>query len=112
MAPIGIEYDPELSKRVNQARRPFQFAGGNAALMLHSNGASVEEGRDYLMRWSLSSKRRADQQVSFIVDPTWRAYVTTYADGYRLCCDFVDGDPERFKRLLTEQLTPADLLSS
>jgi hypothetical protein len=39
----------------------------------------------------------------------WRSYVTTYADGYYLCRDWVDGDRDRFKRLLTEQLTPADL---
>ena len=109
MAPTGIEYDPELSNLVKKARRPFELVGGNVALMLHSDGASVEEARDYLMRWSLSSERRADQQISFITDPTWRAYVSTYTDGYRLCRDFVDGDPQRFKRLLTEQLTPADL---
>lgn len=110
MAPLDIEYDPELSKLVKKARRPFELVGGNVALMLHSDGVSVDEARDYLMRWSLSSEQRAEQQISFIVDPTWRAYVSTYTDGYRLCRGFVDGDPQRFKRLLTEQLTPADLL--
>ena len=110
VGPTGIEYDPELSNLVKKARRPFELVGGNVALMLHSDGASVEEARDYLMRWSLSSERRADQQISFITDPTWRAYVSTYTDGYRLCRDFVNGDPQRFKRLLTEQLTPADLV--
>jgi hypothetical protein len=40
----------------------------------------------------------------------WGSYVTTYADGHRVCADWVDGDPARFKRLLTEQLSPADLL--
>jgi hypothetical protein len=109
VAPTGIEYDPELSTQVKEARRPLDLVGRNAALMLHSDGASVEEARDYVMRWSMSSERRAEQQVSFIVDPTWRAYVSTYTDGYQLCRDFVDGDPQRFKRLLTEQLTPADL---
>jgi hypothetical protein len=111
VTPLGIEYDSELSKLVKKARHPIvDLVGSNAALMLHSDGASVEEARAYLMRWSLSSERRADQQISFIADPTWRAYVPTYADGYRVCRDFVDGDPQRFKRLLTEQLTPADLL--
>jgi len=108
--PIGIEYDPELSRLVKEARRPFDLVGSNVALLLHDDGVPVEEARDYFMRWSLSSERRANQQVAFIVDPTWRAYVTTYADGYRLCRDFVGGDPERFKRLLAEQLTPADLV--
>ena len=61
------------------------------------------------MRWGLTSRRRADHLIRFIDDPVWRSYVTTYTDGYDLCRDFVDGDPARFKRLLTEQLTPADL---
>jgi hypothetical protein len=47
--------------------------------------------------------------MRFATDPVWRAYGTTYTDGYRLCRDWVGGDPERFKRLLTEQLTPAEL---
>jgi hypothetical protein len=110
VTPTGIEYDPELSKLVKEARRPLELVGGNAALLLHSDGAPVEEARDYIMRWGMSSERRAEQQISFITDPTWRAYVSTYADGYRLCRDFVNGDPQRFQRLLAEQLTPADLL--
>lgn len=108
--PLGIEYDPDLSRLVKKAREPLEDAvGSNAALMLHSDGASVDEAHEYLMRWSLSSERRANQQIAFIDDPTWRAYVPTYAEGYRLCRDFVDGDPQQFKRLLTEQLTTADL---
>ena len=39
----------------------------------------------------------------------WRSYVTTYEDGYEVCRTWVSGDPALFKRLLTEQLTPADL---
>ena len=109
VAPLDIDYDPELSNLVKKARRPLDRVGSNAALLLHSDRASVEEARDYVMRWGMSSERRAKQQISFIADPTWRAYVSTYTDGYRLCRDFVAGDPERFKRLLTEQLTPADL---
>jgi hypothetical protein len=49
--------------------------------------------------------------MKFIVDPMWRSYVTTYEDGHAICRAWVDGNPERFKRLLTEQLTPVDLLS-
>jgi hypothetical protein len=47
--------------------------------------------------------------MSFITDPIWRSYVTTYADGYEVCGAWVGGDPARYRRLLTEQLTPADL---
>jgi hypothetical protein len=109
MAAAEVEYDPEVSRAIKHARRPFERVHGNVALMIHAEGASPEEGRQYLMRWALSSEKRSTQQISFITDPVWRSYVTTYADGYHVCRDFVDGDPRRFKRLLTEQLSPADL---
>ena len=44
--------------------------------------------------------------------PTWRAYAVTYSAGERLAGAFVGGDPERFRRLLNEQLTTADLLET
>jgi hypothetical protein len=110
VASAGVEYDPEVSRAVKQARRPLEGVGGNAAMLVHDEGASHEEARDYFVRWGLSSPRRAEQSVKFITDPTWRAYVTTYADGYRVCSDYVNGDPRRFRQLLTEQLSPADLV--
>jgi hypothetical protein len=109
VASAGVEYVPEVSRAVKQARRPLQGVGGNAAMLVHDEGASHDEACDYFVRWGLSSQRRAEQSVKFITDPTWRAYVTTYADGYRVCRDYVNGDPRRFRRLLTEQLSPADL---
>jgi hypothetical protein len=109
MARAGVEYDPDVSRAVKNARRPFERVSGNVALMVHSQGADHEEARQYLMKWALSSERRSTQQMSFITDPVWRSYVTTYADGYEVCRDFVDGDRGRFKQLLTEQLSPADL---
>jgi len=108
VAGTGTAYDPELSRDVQEASKSLSVRG-NVALMLHSDGRSQDEARDYLMRWALVSEHRPDQALRFIMDPMWRSYATTYADGYALCKDFVDGNPERFKRLLTEQLTPADL---
>ena len=105
----GVRYDPELSKRVKEVVKPLGYVGGNIALLVHTRGASAEEAIEYSMKWSLRSRRRAEQSVRFITDPLWRSYVTTYTAGYDLCRDWVGGDPARFKRLLTEQLTPADL---
>jgi hypothetical protein len=109
VAGTGVAYDPDVSRAVQKAVIPLGGVVGNVALLLHTRGASTEEAIDYLMRWALRSRRLAEQAVRFITHPVWRSYVTTYADGYDLCRDFVDGDPARFKRLLTEQLTPADL---
>lgn len=105
----GVRYDPDLSRAVREANRPLARVGGNVALLIHTRGASEEEAREYSMRWALTSPRRAKQSVRFVTDPVWGSYVTTYTDGYELCRKWVDGDPARFKRLLTEQLTPTDL---
>ena len=105
----GVRYDPELSRAVKEAKQPIAYVAGNVALLIHTRGASEEEAYEYSMRWGLSSPRRAKQSVRFVTDPVWRSYITTYTDGYELCRKWVDGDPARFKRLLTEQLTPADL---
>jgi hypothetical protein len=78
-------------------------------MMLYEDGATEGEALEYLRDRALMSDRRASQAMKFIADPMWRSYITTYEDGYELCRDWVDGDPARFKRLLTEQLTPADL---
>jgi hypothetical protein len=104
----GTAYDPDVSREVQAATESLNV-GGNVAHMLHSEGRSLDEAREYLMGWALTSRERADQALRFIAAPAWRSYSVTYAEGYKLCRDWVDGDPERFKRLLTEQLTPADL---
>jgi hypothetical protein len=93
-------------------RRPLARASDNAAMMLYEDGATEDEALEYLKDRALMSDRRASQAMKFIVDPIWRSYITTYEDGYKLCKTWVDGDPARFKRLLTEQLTPGDLLRS
>jgi hypothetical protein len=108
--PPNTAYDIDQSRAVKHARHPLAGVGGNAALLLHANGVAEDEVRDYIMHWGLFSERRAEQALRFITDPVWRSYSMTYASGYQLCRDFVARDPERFKRLLTEQLTPADLV--
>jgi hypothetical protein len=110
VAAVGIEYDAEVANAVKRAAQPLERVTGNAALMLHEDGVSDDEAQDYVMRWRLSSERRASHIVRFMTDPVWRSYITIYADGERLCRDWVAGDPARFRRLLTEQLSPRDLL--
>ena len=97
---------------MREAARPLEGVGTNVALMLHEDGCSEEEAFAYLKRWGLSSDRRAQQAIRFTTDPVWRSYITTYTDGYRICKAFVAGDPARFKRLLTEQLTPAEIVAA
>jgi hypothetical protein len=106
----GLEYDAERSNAIAEARRSLRRIGVDAALMIHEDGASVEDARAYVQRWSLVTAEEAAHSVGFVVDPTWRAYTITYSAGRELCDAWVGGDPARFARLLTEQVRIAELL--
>ena len=106
---VGREYDAVVGAAVMSAREALAGVSGNVALMLYEDGASVDEARDYLVQWSLAPPRRIDQVMRFLTDPSWRSYVTCYVEGYPLGRAFVRNEPERFRRLLTEQLSPSDL---
>jgi hypothetical protein len=109
LARHGIAYDAGLARAVKAVRRPLARVSDNAAMMIYEDRANESEALEYLKDRALMSDRRATQAMKFITDPMWRSYVTTYEDGYELCKNWVAGNPQRFKRLLTEQLTPADL---
>ncbi|MGH3825302.1 MAG: DUF885 domain-containing protein, partial [Pseudonocardiaceae bacterium] len=58
---------------------------------------------------------RAQQMLRFLADPLWRAYTSTYVEGYRLLCTWLDARPpvqplsQRYQRLLDEPLIPSAL---
>jgi hypothetical protein len=106
---LGIPYDADVVAEVAEAAEVLGAVRGNAAILMHAEGRPAEEASAYVARWSLTTKARADKAVEFLADPTWRAYVFCYIDGFELCRRWVDGHPERFARLLNEQLVPADL---
>lgn len=109
LSPLGIPYDVEISRIVRCTSEVLRGVSANNALLLHEHGASLEESRAYVRRWALASEERVEKTIQFATDPTWRSYVGTYTAGVWLCRAFVAGDVSRFRRLLTEQLTPADL---
>jgi hypothetical protein len=108
----GIELDLAHALDVERAGEPLRSAGVNAALMLYEAGASEAEAQAYLERWALMAPKRAAHVVRFITEPTSRTYVLTYSAGRELCRSYVAGEPERFRRLLTEQVRVRDLLDS
>jgi hypothetical protein len=103
--------DLERAHAVALAREGLRNVGVNAALAIHEDGASHEEAREYIERWALQAPEQAEHSVSFLTDPTWRAYSITYSAGRDLCRCYVGGDPSRFRRLLTEHVRIAELLS-
>jgi Arc/MetJ family transcription regulator len=108
----GLKLDPDVMAAVGAASRDLLGVRGNVGLMLHDDGRPPDDAAAYLARWGLQSPARAAKAVGFFLDPTWRAYSTCYVEGLPLCRSFVAADPQRFRRLLTEQLLPADLIAA
>jgi hypothetical protein len=91
--------------------------------MLHDEHRDVDDVVAYLQRWLLIDDARARQSLRFLTSPLWRAYTSTYVEGYRLLRSWLDaaarpGDSrgltgvsltERFGRLLDEPLIPSSL---
>jgi hypothetical protein len=112
MHAAGIEFDLAHALAVEQALEPCTWADVNAALMLHDAGVSEAEVQAYLERWGLMTPKLASHLIRFLGEPTSRTYVMNYSAGRELCRSYVAGDPERFRRLLTEQVRVRDLLEA
>ena len=111
LRPLRIPYDAGVVAEVSAAAEQLSAVRGNAAILIHDRGVDPAEATDYLARWALLPTARAAKFVEFLMDPTWRAYVFCYIDGLRLCRLFVSGSAERFERLISEQMIPAQLVA-
>ncbi|GGM68914.1 hypothetical protein GCM10012275_44210 [Longimycelium tulufanense] len=113
MADLGLRMEGELAERVEHALAGLLTVQQDAALLLHDRGADPDEVVAHLRRWLLVDERRARHMLRFLSDPLWRAYTTTYVEGYRLLRSWLAARPageplgERYRRLLDEPLVPA-----
>jgi hypothetical protein len=106
----GLELaDPERSERIARAGEGLRTVSVNAALMIHEDGVSEADAQAYIEKWNLATPEQAAHSVSFVTDPTWRAYTITYSAGRDLVRRYVNGDPSRFRTLLTEAVRIGDL---
>jgi hypothetical protein len=108
----GVEFDLAHAMAIERAAEPCRWAEVNAALMLHDAGASEAEVHAYLERWGVMAPELATHLIRFMTEPTSRTYVMNYPAGFDLCGSYVAGEPERFRRLLTEQVRVRDLLEA
>jgi hypothetical protein len=108
----GIKFDLAHARAVERALEPCAWAEVNAALMLHEDGASETETHAYLKRWGLLTSQLADHVIRVLNQPTSRTYIVTYPAGRKLCRAYAAGEPERFLRLLTEQVRVRELLEA
>ena len=111
-ADLKLGFDGALAERVAAVVQRLERSRQDAALLLHDRGASEDEVVAFLQRWMLVPEQRARQSLRFLSHPLWRAYTSTYVEGYRLLSAWLDARPagqpvgERFVRLLDEPLTP------
>jgi len=114
-ADLRLVFDGGRAEQVAEAARGLDRARQDAALMLHDRGASEDEVLAFLTRWMLVPEARARQSLRFLSHPLWRAYTSTYVEGYRLLSAWLAARPAgaslgaRYVRLLDEPLTPARL---
>ncbi|MFM9033634.1 MAG: DUF885 domain-containing protein [Mycobacterium sp.] len=114
-ADLGLRFDGERAEALAGARAALAGVRQDAALMLHDEGRDADDVAAYLRRWLLVDDRRARQMLRFLSSPLWRAYTSTYVEGYRLLRAWLDDRPdgvghtERFGRLLDEPLIPSAL---
>lgn len=109
LEPLGIGYDVATTRTLRNAQSVLGFVSANTALQIHDEGRPLDEVRAYYKRWALANDDRVEKHLQFVTDPTWRSYVFNYSSGEHLVRTWVGGDRGRFRRLLTEQLVPADL---
>lgn len=114
-ADLGLRFDGDRSAAISEAAAALADVRQDAALMLHDEHRDADEVAAYLSRWLLVSDDRARQMLRFLSSPLWRAYTSTYVEGYRLLRAWIDDRPagvsltERFGRLLDEPLIPSSL---
>ena len=114
-ADLGLRFDGERAEALSAASAALAEVRQDAALMLHDEHRDADEVAAYLQRWLLVDETRARQMLKFLSSPLWRAYTSTYVEGYRLLRAWLDERPagvgltERFGRLLDEPLIPSTL---
>ena len=114
-ADLGLRFDGERAEAVADASAALIDVRQDAALMLHDEHRDADDVAAFLKRWLLVDDGRARQMLCFLSSPLWRAYISTYVEGYRLLRGWLDAAPpgvglvERFTRLLDEPLIPSAL---
>ena len=114
-ADLGLGFDGDRAQAVSEAAATLADVRQDAALMLHDEHRDVDDVVEFLKRWLLVNDQRARQMLRFLSSPLWRAYTSTYVEGYRLLRGWLEARPdevsltERFARLLDEPLIPSSL---
>jgi hypothetical protein len=86
---------------------------GNAAFLLHHDARPEREVRAWVKDLGAADDQQLDHAFRALSHPLYRTYPFTYTEGARLIRSWLEttGQTAGFRRLLTEQLSPAQLLA-
>jgi hypothetical protein len=100
----GLDLDLGFALAVESVVEPLRWAEVNAAMLRFESGTSDGDVHAYLCRWGLMEDHLADHVIRFMSAPGNRTYLAVYPAGRDWCREYVKGDLDRFRRLLTEQV--------
>ena len=92
-ADLGLRFDGERAEAISEASAALADVRQDAALMLHDEHRDVDDVVAFMQRWLLVNEARARQALRFLSSPLWRAYTSTYVEGYRLLRGWLDARP-------------------
>jgi hypothetical protein len=106
-----IDGDWATAVVVHLAERQLASIQINAALMLHQDARPIAEVRAWVQEMSPREPERLDHLFRAFADPVLSTYPFTYVQGARLIRSWLEvtGQTSGFARLLSEQLSPAQL---
>ncbi|MFC3997575.1 hypothetical protein ACFOVU_16700 [Nocardiopsis sediminis] len=109
-AEYGIEPDGSDLAEIHRARNALWGAWANAAL-LAAEGRPDAEVSAYLSRWALLGEDETAPALAGVAAPGMSLYIFGYFHGWRILRSWLQAPDRhrRVRRLLTEQLLPADL---
>ncbi|CAN5183356.1 hypothetical protein BH23CHL1_BH23CHL1_16140 [soil metagenome] len=113
--PAGWEIDVERDLAIQRTGQSLSAVSGNAALLMHDQGGSVDTAVEYISRYGLLSEAEARKSVRFLTHPLFRTYTFTYTAGKELVRGYLQSRPDPkagFQELLTEHWTPSRLRGS
>ncbi len=111
-AAAGIEPIDVDTEKFSRANELMAGIDGNARFMM-SDGRPDDEVKQYIMKYALLPEEYAQKDLGFLRDPFREGYIFTYFYGKRLMKPWLQGDDKQqvFKRFLTEQICPSDLVN-
>ena len=108
---VGVDGDWAAALEVAITSLDLEAAFSTASLMFHRDGRSDDEIREYLMEISPQPAERIEHMLRILHEPANKTYEFTYVEGARLIRPWLErqGQTAGFARLLSEQLSPAQL---